>query len=258
MSRRQPVFLSFTLLLLSYTAVAASPAELDALVKQWLTLEHQQAQLQQDWHSRKHSLQQGIALLQAEKQQLSRMLNQKQQQQDEVDARRASLLAEQQMLEQQQQLSQQQLQQLLTRLKLLQPQLPPPLAAGWQQELNGLDANSEPGLLLQRLLLALTKLADFQSRLTPDEITLSAQNGQQVRVRVLYLGASQGWFVSADGQYRGTGYASGDSWQWQFDNSIDAEPLLQALAVIEKRQDPSLIALPITLPDMAASNGAQP
>lgn len=258
MSRRNSIFISFFFSLFSYKAAAASPAELDALVNQWLTLEQQQVQLQQDWQSRKRSLQQGIALLQAEKQQLSRMLNQKQQQQDEVDARRASLLAEQQTLEQQQQLSQQQLQQLLTKLKLLQPQLPPPLAAGWQQELNGLEADSEPGLLLQRLLLALTKLADFQSRLTPDEITLSAQNGQQVRVKVLYLGASQAWFVSADGQYRGTGFASGDSWQWQFDDSLDAAPLLQALAVIEKRQDPSLIALPITLPDMAISNGGRP
>src|SRR5690606_411729 len=78
-----------------YNPAQAEPStttQLDALVQQWLALEQQQHQLQQDWQLRKQSLQQGINLLQAEQKQLQQVLERNNKQHDAVDEKRTALL----------------------------------------------------------------------------------------------------------------------------------------------------------------------
>lgn len=221
--------------------------QLDQLVQQWLTLEQQQHQLQQDWQLRKQSLQQGVSLLQAEQKQLQQLLQHNNKQHDAVDEKRTALLAQQQQLEQQQQQGASQISGLLQQVQQMQPQLPPPLQQLWQQELHNLPADADSSLQLQRLLFLLGKLAEFQQRLSLDEMTISTPQGQQVRVRQLYLGASQAWFSSADGSFTGIGYPASSGWTWQFDDTIDSAVVLQAIAMLEKRAQAELIRLPIQL-----------
>lgn len=226
-------------------AASTTVQQLDTLVQQWLALEQQQHQLQQDWQLRKQSLQQGISLLKAEQQQLQQLLQRNSKQHDAVDEKRAELLTQQQQLEQQQQQGAQHISALLQQVRVMQPQLPPPLQQLWQQELGSLADNAEASVQLQRSLFLLEKLADFQQRLSLDDMTLSTADGQQVRVKQLYLGASQAWFSSADGSYSGIGYPASTGWSWQFDNSIDGAVVLQAIAILEKRAQAELIRLPV-------------
>ena len=251
--------LSFlTLLILSALPLSAAVQpgasnQLDALVQQWLALEQQQHQLQKDWQLRKQSLQQGISLLQAEQNQLQQVLQRNTKQHDAVDEKRAQLLSQQQQLEQQQHTAGSQISAVLQQVRVMQPQLPPPLQHIWQQELNSLPDNADASVQLQRSLFLLTKLAEFQQRLSLDEMTLETTDGQPVRVKQLYLGASQAWFSSADGSYSGLGYPSSTGWSWQFDSSIDSKDVLHAIAMLEKRAQPQLISLPLQLSAEALS-----
>lgn len=221
--------------------------QLDALVQQWLALEQQQLQIQQDGQQRKQSLQQGISLLQAEQKQLQQVLERNNKQNNAVDEKRTELLAQQQQLEQQQQQGTKKIAALLQQVQVMQPQLPPPLQQLWQQELDSLSDSADSSIKLQRALFLLGKLAEFQQRLSLDDMTLTTAEGQQVRVRQLYLGASQAWFSSADGSYTGIGFPASTGWTWQFDNSIDSAPILSAIAILEKRAQAELISLPIQL-----------
>jgi len=238
-------------------AQTTAVTQLDALVQQWLALEQQQHQLQQDWQLRKQSLQQGISLLQAEQKQLQQVLERNSKQHDAVDEKRAALLAQQQQLEQQQQQGGRQISALLQQVRVMQPQLPPPLQHIWQQELASLPDNADASVQLQRSLFLLTKLAEFQQRLSLDEMTLNTADGTPVRVKQLYLGASQAWFSSADGSYSGMGYPGSTGWSWQFDSSVDGSEVLQAIAILEKRAQAELISLPLQLSAEAASPSAR-
>jgi len=235
---------------------------LDTLVQQWLSLEQQRSTVEQDWRAREQSLTQGISLLQAEKHQLQQLLQQNDQQQDAVSAQRSSLLAQQQQLEQQQYSAASAISRLLLQLRALEPQLPPPLQQLWQQELADIHRDSDSSVILQRSLLLLSKLSEFQQRVNLADMTLSTDTAQAVRVRQLYLGAAQAWFASADGSYAGFGMPASDGWQWQFDNSVDAEQVLQAIAMAEKKAEARLITLPLHLSaeyaDHLTATGAQP
>lgn len=240
-------------------AMATNSQSLDALVQQWLSLEQQHARLNQDWLLRQQSLQQGISLLSAEKAQLQQLVQQSSQQQDEVSAQRLALLAEQQQLEQQQLRASVAINRLMAELQGLAPQLPPPLQQLWQQQLADINADSDSSVMLQRSLLLLSKFNEFQQRISLADMTLSTDDGKQVRVRQLYLGATQAWFASSDGSYAGRGFPTRQGWQWQFDNRIDARQVLQAIAMTEKKAPAKLVELPLQLSaEHNAVTGLQP
>lgn len=242
--------------LVNATSEQPSAQQLDALVQQWLALEQQQLNQQKDWQLRKQSLQQGISLLQAEIKQLQQLQTQNTQQHNAVDEQRTALLAQQQQLEQQQQQGAEFIDTLLLQVSSMQSQLPPPLQQLWQQELASLPEQAEPSVTLQRALLLLSKLAEFQHRLSLDEMTLTTDQGQPVRVRQLYLGASQAWFSSADGSYAGIGLPDSNGWHWQFDSNIAGVHVLQAIAMVEKKAQAELISLPIQLSVQTAASSA--
>lgn len=254
--------LALACLLLWPNSGVANSNTLDTLVQQWLSLEQQRSTVEQDWRAREQSLKQGISLLQAEKQQLQQLVQQNNQQQDAVSAQRSALLAQQQELEQQQNDAGAAISRLLQQLRALETQLPPPLQQLWQQELADIHRDSDSSLMLQRSLLLLSKLSEFQQRITLADMTLNTDTGQAVRVRQLYLGATQAWFASADGSYAGFGMPASAGWQWQFDSSVDAEQVLQAIAMVEKKAEARLITLPLHLSEEYAAQqtvtGAQP
>lgn len=240
----------FWLVLVSGGAAPALGADVrgtDALVQQWLGLEQQAAALESDWRRQQPVLQQRITLLQAEKTQLDRVLKDNQNNHSEVEARRAELLAEQTAMETGQQQVARQLQQIRQRLQALARQLPPPLLEAWNNEQAVLNEDSTPSEQLQVALAQLSKLMEFDNRVTVHEMTLPDPEGRHVLVKQLYLGAGVAWFVSGDGSYAGTGRPTPDGWQWRFDEDIDSDRIAEAIAIYEKRHEAELIQMPLRL-----------
>lgn len=240
----------FCLLLGSASAAvtaATDVGDIDALVRQWLAIEQQAASLASDWRQQEPVLEQRIALLEAEKAQLSRVLEDNQDVHSDVEARRAALLAEQAAMETGQRQAAAQLQLIGRQLKALSAQLPPPLLAAWQEEQAMLAADASASEQLQVALAQLSKLIAFDNRVTVHEATVVDPEGRRVLVKQLYLGAGIAWFVSGDGSVAGTGGPTPDGWQWRFDEDIDSERIKNAIAIHEKREEADLVSLPLRL-----------
>ena len=114
--------------------VAQSPEQIDRLTQQWLDTDRQSVRLLAEWTSQKPLLDQRMALLAAEKQQLQEILKSSNGSQLGAEAKRAELLAAQADLEQQQQLFAQRLQRLGGKVSSLATLLPPPLVTAWADE----------------------------------------------------------------------------------------------------------------------------
>ena len=251
-----PLLLSGCLGLHAQALLAANVSNTDKLVQQWLSLEQQSAALEQQWQQTEPLLQQRLQLLRAEKKQLQSLLAHKQQDAGSVEEKRAQLLETQNQLEQDQAKTQKQLAVLTQALAALQPQLPPPLAQQWQKEQGALN-KTESSNQLQVALAQLSQLLEFNQRISVNEDTLKAPEGQQVVVKQLFLGASYAWFASQDGSFSGTGRNIDGRWQWSFNNTLPSQAILDAIAMFEKRREADFIQLPIVLSATEPEGAAQ-
>lgn len=225
-------------------AASTTPEQIDSLTAKWLSLERQSRTLESDWTLRKPSMQQRITLLRQEKKQLHSLLEQTEGQQDEVANKRSELLQQQNLLEQQQALVGTQIARLQVQVDRLYRQLPPPLQIDEQGSQIEPDNASQQ---LQQLIARLNRVAEFDQRISINEQLLPTPEGKSVMVKQFYLGAGNAWFTSADGSYRGWGQASPTGWQWHFDGQMDAQQLLKAIAIFEKRQAADFVQLPLNL-----------
>lgn len=243
---KPPVLLSCLLLVNQVSANDNPVTEIHELTLQWTGLEHQQDLLQANWRQDQPILEQQLALLERETQTLTQVLETSAQEQGEVEQKRLQLLEQQTRLEQEQSALQSSLELASRRLHALQPQLPPPLSVAWQDELPRLDDElltaSEK---LQLVLELLGQLDDFQQKITVHETVMTLEDGQDYLVKQVYLGLSHGWYLSADASFAAAGMATPDGWQWT--GAADAQALTQIIDIIERRQNPVLVSLPLQL-----------
>ena len=251
--RRLCILLS-TVLGLPLSVLAESPAQVDRLTQQWLDIERQASHLQSEWKAQQPVLSQRLILLRAEKQQLRALLKRSSASEDDVATSRAELLEQQAELEQRQTQLSRALTLLILRLESIAPMLPPALSTIWQDEQNTLTDSAETSLRLQVALAQLTRLADFDKRVSVHESTVTADDGHTLLVKQLYLGVGVAWFVSRDGQQAGWGQASDAGWEWQFDGSVNADEVSKAIATFERRQSAELVRLPVRLAVQRTTN----
>lgn len=230
-------------------------AQIDRLTAQWLNIEKQNSQLQKIWHEQEPLLTQQLALLTAEKKQLSALIAVDVNNNKEVDIKRKALLKEQTQLEQQQGKLSQQLALLTNQLIFIDHLLPPPLKKSWQKEQQVLTAEPDISLQLQVGLAKLANLAEFEQRISLHEMPLTSPQGADILVKQLYLGTGIAWFTSANGQYNGWGQAAENGWTWHFDDQANAAEIKRAIAIFEKKQSAEFVELPINLVDKLFSAG---
>ena len=238
-------------------AVVAAPEDIDRLTEQWLQIEQQKQNLQNDWAEQKPAMQQRQSLLKAEKKQLTEMLQESAAGQDDVEARRSELLARQAELESQQEKLTTELDRLQASVESLVPMLPPTVQQTWDREQSAVGEQSETSVLLQGTLAKLSELTEFDRRLATNEAVITAPDGQDVLVKQLYLGAGFAWFTSREGDYAGYGAVVDHQWQWQFDEDLDSDAINRAIAVFERREQPQLIQLPVLLSNTSSSTSSE-
>ncbi len=231
----------------SAAASAESPQDIDRLTERWLDTERQITLVQSDWREQEPLLEQRVDLLEAEKRQLQTVLKESSANSDDVEAKRAELLAQQAELEAQQSTLQQSLKGLLAKLETLRAFLPETVKSLWEAEAGILTEDADASVKLQVALAQLEKLSEFNDRVSVNEKAVKAPDGTDMMVKELYLGVSTAWFVSADGRYAGTGKATADGWQWQYQEDIDATEITRAVAVFEKQAQADFVRLPVAL-----------
>jgi hypothetical protein len=248
------LFITFVLLSISLCSYAQSSraqtpndpvASIQQLTLQWTGLEHQRDLLQANWRKDKPVLEQRSSLLQREEKELTALLQQTTQNQSEVEQKRLQLLDEQTQLEQEQTLMEQSVAQAALKIHGLYTQLPPPLKQGWEQRLLQLDDGAlSLSEQLQIILELLSELDDFQRKITLHEAVM-IDGETEFLVKQVYLGLSQGWYVSADRSRAARGHATLDGWRWETIDEPDS--IQQVIDILERRQNATLVNLPVVL-----------
>lgn len=236
----------FMTLSLSNAVIAQSVNEIDQATSQWLNIERQANELKTDWKKQSPLLNERVLLLNAEIKQLKQQLSVNSEGGNDVDIKRAELLTEQTKIEQQQKEMTKALELIRYTTNNIIPLLPPVLKSQWQNEkvIEGKNNNTQH---LQSALAQLTKLTEFNQRISTHESIIEIAEGKSILVQQLFLGASVAWFVTRDGQYAGWGQAGIEGWQWYVDESIQGSDVKQALAIFQKKQSADWVTLPIHL-----------
>ena len=85
---------------------------------------------------------------------------------------------------------------------------------------------------------------------TNNEITVSYEvhnlaDGRPSEVKAIYVGLAQAYYVSARGE-AGIGRPTADGWKWEPSKSV-ARDVLMALEILEGKQSPAFVPLPVIL-----------
>lgn len=221
--------------------------EIDTLTEQWIKLEKQTYQLTNEWQEQAPAMRQRIQLLKAEQAQLKAILAQSSDTQGDVEQQRDALLAQQSEMEIQQEKVSRTLAKIVAQVDSLYDQLPAPVKVQWDDEQAQLTEENDTSTLMQVALAKLSSLQKFDQQLTVNETVITTPDDKEVLVKQFYLGAGYAWFTNADGRYRGYGNRTSGTWQWTFDENIDFQAIQQAIAIFEKKQEPSFVELPVVI-----------
>ncbi|MBI1387198.1 MAG: DUF3450 family protein [bacterium] len=98
----------------------------------------------------------------------------------------------------------------------------------------------------QNVVGILNEVDKFNLDITVNSEVRDVEDGGSVEVTALYIGVSQGYYVSANGKYAGVGASSDDGWAWKPSN--DAAPAIaDAIAILKNEKVASFVQLPIEI-----------
>jgi hypothetical protein len=97
----------------------------------------------------------------------------------------------------------------------------------------------------QNVLGILNELNKANNEITVNYEVRTLSDGKLAEVRVIYVGLAQAWYVSARGE-AGIGRATPEGWTWLPADAVAGE-VLQALEIIQGKQPPAFVPLPVTL-----------
>lgn len=252
--------ISWILLAAIPVIASAQTPSVDKLVDDWLSLEIQKGHLQSNWNLRQDDLERRLVLLEAEKASLKELLAKSNQSSNEVDQQRLELLKSQEQLEQEQQSLESALIAAIQQAQALHTRLPPPLHSEWSEKFpllleEGVSISEK----LERLLGLFKLVQEFDDRVALHSGTLDipAASGEARKLLVsqIYLGTSQGWYVSSDGKTYGYGRATPLGWTWwhgtdaeaELGKRLDPDVLLKAKSMLENPTSAEFISLPVKL-----------
>ena len=243
---------------LSSTVISAEQNNLNELMEQWLNIESQRGHLQSSWNTEQEQMQQSQSLLTAETDLLKEMLASTNVKKNSVDKKRLELSQRQSRLEIEQEKVKKYIRQAVEFNQLIVSRLPPPLQKKWlDKSLLLTQASATDSEKLERLLTLYKLVNEFEERVainrTSMEVPSSGSTPRNLLITQMYLGVSQGWYVSDDGAYYGFGKSGKLGWQWWHNEDASAElgrilnpqDLLNLKSILEKPTTAKFIDLPV-------------
>ncbi len=251
---------------------------LDKLVFQWSQLEQQYSEIDNDWREKKPLIEQQLRLLKEEKLQLQTVLDSHINTSSDVKKKRFELLAEQTQMEQLQEKMKADLVNVSTTVIAMHNRLPPPIQAKWSADiaiLTGANGEESSHLLtnserLEKLLMMLESIEHFEARpalhqttmnvkkvvdvSSVSDITSDETNDSMIEIQVeqVYLGVSQGWYISKNGKYWGSGNSTPLGWTWQHQSTeVNVNDLRNTVNMLREPTVATIVTLPIELSTQA-------
>lgn len=248
--------MSFTVF--SFTAFA-NPEQTADLMKQWIQLQSQTGKIHNKWAQQRALLEQKSNLLNKEEESLRALLTQAKSNTSDVDKERMRLTQVQSDYEQQDSAVVMMVDQGLSYLSAIQPSLPPPVQTQWQAKLTILsDTELNTNERLERYLSLLNIAYEFNERiaLNVQAMEIPTPDGNKlILVNQIYLGLSQAWYISNDGDHYGFGTVVQGEWQWfhgqqaaqYIQQPLDKNALLQLSTILTNPTDAQFVSAPIVL-----------
>jgi len=238
--------------------------DLNQLMQKWIQLESQKGNLQIEWAERKTELDRRQQLLTTEKASLKETLAQAEGSTSDVDQRRNELLSRQEKLEKEQATLSLQINKAASFLEIKKNQMPPPLAEEITQKLVFLNQSGlSQSERLEKLLSIYKLISEFDQRVAINksklEIPAENEGHKTLQVTQIFLGLSQGWYLSDDASQYGYGRATELGWKWWSNEEVEQElgqrmdlsELKNLIAIAENPTLADLVTLPIKLDNKA-------
>ncbi|MEI4551405.1 DUF3450 family protein [Pseudoalteromonas spongiae] len=251
----------FVMTALSSAVLHAQSSDAE-LMQQWLDLESQKGKLQLNWQANEQALKNQLSLLKQEKKALNALLKTANAARSEVDTKRVALTEQQVAFEKNQQTIDTALKNAYLFVKRITPLLPPPIQTDWHNKTTQIEQTELPNSEKLERLLSMYKAADeFNQRLaihnTSMRIPLDDDESERL-VNQIYLGLSQAWYISNDGEFFGLGRVEQTGWQWHhgeaakqlISNLNDADlpsDLLAIKAMLEKPTNAAFVKAPLAI-----------
>lgn len=237
-----------------------SEANTEELMQKWIKLESQKGNLQIEWAERKAELERRQQLLVAEQSSINEVLSQTAQSSSDTDQRRKALLTDQEGLEKEQTLMTEQVNKAILTLQSIQFRLPPPLSSEVDSKTKSLQSELTASEKLERLLSIYKLINEFDQRVAINKATIELPvPGQEatrsIRVTQVYLGLTQGWYISEDASEYGYGRATALGWKWwnkqdadnELDQELDPQEIKTLISITENPALAELVSLPVKL-----------
>lgn len=261
MPRIFSLLFSATILGISSVASGDPGNSTEKLMDDWLNLEIQKGQLESSWAEREQELEQRLSLMDVELRRLREIASQRVQASNDVDQRREELLQKQDLLEQEQDELTKKLDLAGRQANNLFRRLPPPLQMQWAPQLEKIAGDSIGNSEKLEGLLALFKMADeFDRRIAlhKGELELvdpNMEREQVIIVNQIYIGLSQGWYVSDDGSIYGYGRSTPAGWKWWAGDAatdelgvvLEPSDIIKTYAILQNPTTAEFVSLPVKI-----------
>jgi len=98
----------------------------------------------------------------------------------------------------------------------------------------------------QNVLGILNELNKANSEISVSYEIRTLADGSSSEVQVFYVGLAQAYYISPRG-LAGIGHPTEDGWKWESASAATSNQIMQALEIIQGKQTPSFVSLPISI-----------
>ncbi len=222
-----------------------------ATLEKWVETRRVISQEQRDWATGRELLNERIALVRREIESMRGKVQEAQGSITEADKKRAELVDENEQLKTRSVQFSQTVITLEQRTKELLRKLPDPIrdrVKPLSQRLPEDSAASKLSLSVrfQNVVGILNEVNKFNREISVTSEVRTLPDGTSAEVTALYIGISQGYYVSGNGKVAGIGQASDEGWVWKTAN--DAAPqIAQAIAILKNESIAAFVKLPLEI-----------
>lgn len=224
------------------------------ILKEWVAAEKTISQEQSEWDEEQALLGDILSSLNQEERILREIIDNAQADTSRADQERLELISQRDDYQKSSSLFQDRLSLYERQAIQLIPKLPIILQDEMGLLINKLNtvevANYSLGERAQTLINILSAVQEFDSSITVAREIRTLASGEQVEVKVLFLGLSRGFYADSEGTTAGIGRQSDgvseDGWNWVEQPDL-ASDILRAINIYENRESPALISLPLQI-----------
>lgn len=223
-------------------------------LKEWVSVEKTISLEQETWREEKQLLNDISASLDQEERILRETITNAEQDVSRVDEERLELISRRDSYERSSGLFQQRLVLYERQAEQLIPRLPKILQDEVAQLINRLSLAERGNYSLseraQTLVNLLTAIQQFDGSITVANEIRTLSNGEELEVKVLFLGLSKAFYADSGKRTAGIGRpidgGTDGGWQWIEQNDL-ADDIINAVEIYENNQSPSLVGLPLEI-----------